>query len=247
MKLQYFALTLCLFFGHFWTGSAIDCLDEEGQPIDWSILYKLPKEELNKSKANGGTQPTETTGLVYEYLTPESSKKGWTKSNFFLNDPDSIPGKILSPLYNEKDLASSPTMHLFYNDELPDGKLSSTLGHTKGVIAFDKDRGIWLIHSVPHYPPKVESGSNYDYPHNGIRYGQTFLCISLPTANSVNTLLEQLQYNTPDIYSYHLPKWFEEKFPQVQNVIKGKKNTRKTFHTSQLRSNRGTSFTSFAK
>merc|ERR1712223_972915 len=236
-----YASIVFLLFSHLRIGSTIDCLDENGRPIDWSILSKLPKKHLKEQSTNA------TSGLAYEYLTPESSKKGWTLSDHAIGDPESIPGRILSPLYNDDDLNSSSTMHLYYNDEVPNGKSSFTSGHTKGAIAFDKDKGIWLVHSVPHYPPKIEKGSQYGYPHAGMLYGQSFLCISLPTKDSVNAVLKQLLYNTPNIYSHHIPSWFETEFPKIHDVINGDKEKESTFHKTILRSKDGTSFTSFAK
>lgn len=53
-----------------------------------------------------------------------------------------------------------------------------TLGHTKGVVMGDSESGLWLIHSVPHYPPEAKSNV-YLYPKSGVIYGQSFLCISV--------------------------------------------------------------------
>jgi deoxyribonuclease-2 len=169
-------------------------------------------------------------------------------SNFSIHEEKSIPGRTLSPLYNDKQNGPpSSTMHLFYNDQPPKpDQTSFTSGHTKGVLAFNEDKGIWLVHSVPHYPPKPKS-SKYDYPHTGERYGQTFLCISLSTPESVNDILEQLLYNTPNIYSYDIPSWFQSKYPRVKALIRGDQEKGVPFHKAQLRSIGGTLFTSFAK
>ena len=72
-----------------------------------------------------------------------------------------------------------------YNDELPNGTTSSeTHAHAKGVVAFDAPlaaTGFWILHSVPHYPPDPASSGGYSYPVTGVTYGQTMLCVSLPT------------------------------------------------------------------
>lgn len=57
---------------------------------------------------------------------------------------------------------------------------NSNKGHTKGVVLADKKGGIWLIHSVPYFPPK---GPDYTYPSTGSKYGQSFLCVSLDFDN----------------------------------------------------------------
>ena len=66
-----------------------------------------------------------------------------------------------------------------YNDEKPDGSKSFHRGHTKGDLAFDDNTGFWLVHSLPKFPPPATEG--YTYPHNGLTYGQTFLCVSYHT------------------------------------------------------------------
>ena len=51
-------------------------------------------------------------------------------------------------------------------------------GHTKGLVVGSQSSGsVWLIHSVPHYPPFPNE--TYGYPHTGQRYGQTAMCVSL--------------------------------------------------------------------
>lgn len=69
------------------------------------------------------------------------------------------------------------TFHLLYNDDPPRLKSNSYKGHAKGVVLFDSKSGFWLIHSVPNFPPK----KYYEYPSSGIRYGQSFLCVSFQT------------------------------------------------------------------
>ena len=74
---------------------------------------------------------------------------------------------------------------LLYNDEHPDGNTSFTAGHTKGVVALGDQRGFWLVHSVPKFPPVA---GKYGYPRTGHMYGQTFLCITLETAANADAL-----------------------------------------------------------
>lgn len=67
---------------------------------------------------------------------------------------------------------------MFYNDQPPDGNVSFTGGHTKGVVYAGETGGFWLIHSVPHYPP-LPKLSEYSYPKTGLKNGQSYLCVSL--------------------------------------------------------------------
>ena len=67
---------------------------------------------------------------------------------------------------------------LFYNEQIPNTPLPKGNGHTKGVVIGSRDKGFWLVHSVPHFPV-INREQGYVYPHTGIIYGQNFLCISL--------------------------------------------------------------------
>ena len=68
-------------------------------------------------------------GLGYAYITSKNPQAGWKISEISIKDAESIPGKILSPIYDQK--SDKNLFHMFYNDEHPNGKTSFTLGHTK--------------------------------------------------------------------------------------------------------------------
>lgn len=70
--------------------------------------------------------------------------------------------------------------YILYNDQPPNAKSRSSKGHNKGVILANKKGGLWLIHSVPHFP---QFGSSYSYPETGTIFGQSFLCISMDLTN----------------------------------------------------------------
>ena len=89
---------------------------------------------------------------------------------------------LLLPLLDQTD-----RLVLMYNDEWPNGTSSETAAHAKGVVAFDvatSGSGFWLIHSVPRFPPSPAPDSSYSFPPTGERYGQTMLCISLPSSQA---------------------------------------------------------------
>lgn len=127
----------------------------------------------------------------------------------------------------------------------PHGPTSFSRGHTKGLVLGHQEQGsLWLIHSVPHFPPFPNE--TYSYPHTGLRYGQTAMCVSTPT-HSLETMGTQLLYNNPFIYSTNNPAWLSS-FPSMVKAARGKHVTKAPFFsTTQLTSQAGVLFTSFAK
>ena len=113
------------------------CVDEKGLPVDWAIIYKLPKHSehhyLNTVLPQTGDDYIKE-GLGYFYMTSKSSENsggGWIKSELSVKDVNSLPGKILGPLYNKEE-RNSNLFYMLYNDEHPDGHTRFNLGHTKG-------------------------------------------------------------------------------------------------------------------
>ncbi|KAK6039509.1 deoxyribonuclease-2 domain protein [Cooperia oncophora] len=116
-------------------------------------------------------------------------------------------------------------------------------GHTKGTMFFDKTDGVWLIHSVPKFPPP----DHYQYPTSGHDYGQTMWCLSLPYSQLGN-IATQLYYNYPDIYSSSLPTSIAADYPLLSKVIAGEYKKGEPYsNTVTLNTKGGTSFLSFAK
>lgn len=204
-------------------------------------MYKLPK---NSEQGKKGSAPLVDEGLAYMYISSNSPHEGWTMSNISIKDHDSIPGRILSPIYAQR--SNKELFRMFYNDEHPDGNTSFTMGHTKGVLAFTESSGFWLIHSVPKYPPPIEM--HYDYPHTGQMYGQTFLCISLTTKTVADEIGLQMMVNHPFIYSAFVPTWVDKKYQQLTMAAMGKHLRKPPYmKISAFKSMKGLTFTSFAK
>ena len=112
---------------------------------------------------------------------------------------------------------SSDLVKLIYNDENPNGNTSFNHAHSKGVIVMGKSVGFWLVHSVPKYPSLL-AAKRYGYPHTGQMYGQSFLCISLATSASAESIGRLLQTNWPFINDMSLPKWAEKRYDIDYNV-----------------------------
>ena len=117
-----------------------------------------------------------------------------------------------------------------------------------GVLALSESGGFWLVHSVPKYPPSLENNNVYDYPHTGQMYGQTFLCISLNTSTSADQIGLQMMYNQPYLYSTNVPKWVQQKYPNLLKAAQNKYIRKSPFHSMvSFKSFAEVTFTSFAK
>ena len=67
--------------------------------------------------------------LFNDQLKIFSIAKAWTLSSRSIEDPLSMAGQTLAPLYTSRP--GDEMVRVLYNDELPDGPTSFNLGHTK--------------------------------------------------------------------------------------------------------------------
>jgi deoxyribonuclease-2 len=184
------------------------CLDEDGQPIDWYIIVKVPR-------LSDSSDPGVSTGTAYlyadakSYLTPSQF---WSNSTHQITDTDSAAGRTLQQIYDNASKTST-NGYVMYNDETPSGTTSETYGHSKGMLAWSASSAFWLIHSVPKYADSPDNVSEYVYPSTGEEYGQTMLCLSLDIANIDQAFL-QLQYTNPQVYG---SQWVSSLTSQMPN------------------------------
>ncbi|GMR61688.1 hypothetical protein PMAYCL1PPCAC_31883, partial [Pristionchus mayeri] len=212
-------VVLALGFLHCLT--AISCQNQYNFDVPWFAAYKFPMM--------AGEPSDSAEGYGFYYLD-STSKSAFKPSPVSLKLPHNAIGYTLAPYYDRID--DEDVLHVFYNDEPAingtelkmrmaayaniSEAASVELGHTKGVLLFDKDSGsgIWLIHSVPKFP----QADKYVYPQTGTEYGQQFLCLTL----DVQTLAQLgtvLFYNHPDVYSFRLPEWAKQIAPDLVKVL----------------------------
>ncbi|KHJ91315.1 deoxyribonuclease-2 [Oesophagostomum dentatum] len=195
-------------------------------------------------------------GVAWYYV--DSNNKGaLAPSSKTLDDKEQAIAYTLNQYYTKK---TDPTIfHVMYNDEPYNSTDPSLLdilllsnraelatiqfGHTKGTMFFDETSGVWLIHSVPKFPPP----DHYEYPASGHDYGQTMLCLSFNYA-ALSNIATQLYYNKPNIYSSQLPTKIAADYPVLSQVIAGKYKQGEPYSsTVTLNTINGQKFTSFAK
>jgi deoxyribonuclease II len=173
----------------------ISALDENGKPVDWWFIYKVP--QLSKGAGND-----EATGYEYVYydstLDADNDLKVHkvTKSPNVLNGGKGALNLTLNSVFQNP---AATTGWILYNDEMPlgaDAPDNANLGHTKGVIAFDtaSQSAYWLLHSWPKF---TEPGAaNEPTP----QYGQTYLCLSLDLATARLIAAQMATHQEPQTF-----------------------------------------------
>jgi len=184
----------------------VGCLDDNGNPVDWSVQMKIPK-------VSGTGNPIVTAGLAYTYMDVNTPYGLSAKS---MEQNEDAAANTLSQLYARA--GAGQTGWLIYNDQGSSGPSCGYCGHTKGVLGFDAAGAFWLIHSVPLYPPAVNNGGSYSYPTSGAVYGQSFLCTTLPF-DAIEDVAYQLLYTAPNVYDSNLPPSLASALPGVKAII----------------------------
>jgi deoxyribonuclease-2 len=165
----------------------ISALDENGKPVDWWFIYKVP--QLSRGANNDSA-----TGYEYVYYDPTLSKV--EKSPNLLNDGKGALNLTLNSVIKNP---AATTGWVLYNDELPASAKANddgNLGHTKGVITFDtaSKTAFWLLHSWPKF-------ADPDAPEDPTpKYGQTYLCISLDIDTASKIAAQMADHQEPQTY-----------------------------------------------
>lgn len=217
----------------------ISCYNDRGDAVDWFYMYKLPVRRGKHFSGEGE-----------KYLLLEKGSEGWTDGKGSVNESTGALGRTVGQLYSHNK--STELAYILYNDQKPVTKSADGLagvggsrrGHTKGVVLLDKNRGFWLVHSTPHFPP-VQKEGRFSYPSSGMVKGQNFICVTYPLER-FQAIGEQLQINQPTVYDCDVPASFASLVPALAAVC-GKYSPSVSNRSVTLTSAGGTDFISFAK
>jgi deoxyribonuclease II len=233
MKL-FMIVSSVLLVASFGTHAQFQCIGPDGSNVDWYIALKYPIISDN-------VNPIVQTGMAYSYM--DSTGGSLTLAQNSLNDSSNPLARTLQQMY---DHAGDDGVGYFnYNDECPSGKVSSSRGHTKGVIQFGQSTGYWLIHSTPKWPPLAADG--YVFPHGEIRYGQSYLCVSYST-DTFNDIATQLEFTWPQMCETNFNPGTFSSLPNMADVVKGNHVLYEPYTSIKvLTSLGGNTFTSLAK
>lgn len=230
---------------------AVSCKDEHNQDVEWFFMYKMPKEASRAaSVAFNKASTSPRGGEEYFYVdarTPASTSR-WPRSEHSVAEAAGALANTLAPLYatNKSGLNLA---YATYNDQPPTGTDGATVdshGHTKGVILFDEQQGVWLVHSVPDFPGSLHSG-RYEFPDTGREYGQVALCVTFATSQ-LDTIATHLRLQHPDIYDSYAPQSLLTAHPPLALLLQKRFiHTQPWLLTAKLVTQGNATFVSFAK
>ena len=177
----------------------VSCRNEDGTELDWFTVYKLPKDKkADNEYIKKGTA----------YATFTSANENFVLSSTSINSTKSIAGQTLNILYNTNfNSTLNKIGYIMYNDQspMPDASDSDARAHAKGVIIFDDKNVVWLVHSVPKFPPAAShAGSQYWINPKQCKYGQSMICMSMPISQ-LDTILKQLKIAWTQVYDFYIP------------------------------------------
>ncbi|CAK0766686.1 hypothetical protein CVIRNUC_003384 [Coccomyxa viridis] len=146
-----------------------------------------------------------------------------------LEDPIGNPlSASLHPIYSSRE-----TSYVVINDQpssinaTASGMIDPELhAHAKGVLAYDREGGLWLTHSTPEFPNAptgpytgiggCSASGECGAQHGQLRFGQSFMCVSLEL-DRLDSLASGLAIITPVLASWRLGP--ERAMPGVQALI----------------------------
>ena len=179
-------------------------------------LYKLPTLNNIQEAKMEAENPFLNQGTAYSYIT--NTKQSWQLSSISMNDTESFAGKTLEPLYQtDFEDPENELGFILYNDQAD--KVTVIKGHTKGVIVFNKNSVVWIVHSIPHFPPKPSS-KRYAINTSQCVYGQSMMCVSLGF-DQLAKIADQLYYTYPQVYDSSLPQFLRQQNPDLFNKLTG--------------------------
>ncbi len=197
---------------------ALQCVDALGKAVDWWIALKRP----GLSIPDGGPCP----GSTYMYM--DDTRDSFARGECLENPVGNPLSASLDPIY------SSPmTSYVIINDQ-PSSINETTRGmidpelhaHAKGVLAYDREGGLWLTHSTPEFPnaPREPytgigacSASGECGPQHGqLRFGQSFMCVSL-RPDVLDSLASGLAIAAPVVASWRMVP--SEDMPGVRAIV----------------------------
>jgi len=175
----------------------------------------------------------------------DSKNTTFRKSPHNLSSGDSANDAVSTTLAQIYSDFKSSSGFVMYNDQDPDGTNHESRAHSKGVAGLDTEQGFWMIHSVPSFPNAVIDGYE-PCCTNGLKYGQSFLCLTLPPA-AFNRMGCLGRINWPHRIDSFVPEMLRERYPDFSNFADGGEDRDAQIASTWIETVGGRSFEVFAK
>jgi len=173
----------------------ISCKNANGKPLDWFFLYKLPRLNHENVLVKEGSA----------YASMDSLSQDWKFSDVSIIDSLSIPSLTLKPLYSNttsEKLEELGIGYALFNDQAD--RVTVIKGHVKGVLLFNNKSAVYIVHSIPHFPPKI-TDERYYINNSQLVFGQSMMCLTVDF-ESLDAIGRQLLYSYPQVYDYFIPQ-----------------------------------------
>ncbi|KRY07085.1 Deoxyribonuclease-2-alpha [Trichinella patagoniensis] len=176
------------------TAQDATCKDDDGNIVDWFLVYKPPNVESSniiKSTAN----------LV------------WAQSARNVNEREHSIARTLVPFIdNNEDIKV-----LAYSDDPPNLPPRNEKSKAKGVLLVHNRAAAWFVHTAPNFLAHL---GPYLWPAAETPKGHMFLCLSLNEAQ-LNSVAKAIRYQEPFIYANNLPAALLNLHNELSNLAKG--------------------------
>ena len=185
MHINYYSLIInFLILKNILTSSlnSITCRAPNNSTVDWYTMFLFPSKQSNFTYAYMDNKMKK-----YKYYTYES--------------PYSFPPSIITNyVYSNQ---TSNLNYFFWNDDTTTkngdpSTVSNSKAHSKGSLVYNKESGVFLLHSLPRFPLRDEDNNLYlEMPDNNGINGQSFLCITLDLKNveKIEKILNYINVN----------------------------------------------------
>jgi len=212
---------------------AIGCISDSNTPVDWWFIYKLPA-------LSNDPDSNLNDGYGYAYLDAKSSSLALVNNRLLSAKTTGALAWTLNQVYN-----SDTVGYIMFNDQSPDGKSTTSRGHTKGFLGFTSRTGFLLRHSTPRFPYFHKSGYK-GFPDYARIYGQTFLCISADI-DTISDLASQFMVNMANVYDSWVPDLVKNKYTNITDLAANKMTNQLRSSVIKISSVGGQSFLDIAK
>ena len=205
------------------TNYKLACRDETGNPVDWFTIYKLP------SLAKNVFSKWIPEGSGYAFMTEKNQT--WSLSSQSIANLTSMPALTLDILYKSTFDNNNNMGYILYNDQF-NNKSDLDFGHAKGIVLFDDKSIVWIVHSIPEYPPMQAKG-HYGIGSSQLFYGQSMVCLSL-NISALEQIGKQLLLTYPQIYDSFIPDSLKTLSPSFTLVYNRKRNALSPFSNVEV-------------